>query len=112
MIFKYSAIFSRFSEILNTRGEAIRAVKSALDRAGVVMPEPACKVGLFDTAWSGADSDAGARARRSMDVRDVTDSGESVAIGDVAVDRTINEKAISEDLEKGNMMSSDSAREY
>lgn len=99
-------------DFLKVRSEAIRAVKSAFDRADIVMPEPTYKVRLFEAGSAtraSADSDATIRLERPTDVRHT--AVEPVVTGDVSVDRTIAEKVISEDAGEGNLLSSDSARE-
>jgi small conductance mechanosensitive channel len=103
-------------DFLKVRSEAIRAVKSGFDRAGIVMPEPIYKVRLFDAgavAAASADRDAGVRAGRRPEVRRTADAVEPVATGDVSVDRTIEDKvkASGADATADNLLSADAARE-
>lgn len=103
-------------DFLKVRSEAIRAVKSAFDRTGIVMPEPIYKVRLFDTGSApaaSADRHAGVRAERPPDQRLAADTVEPVATGDVSVDRTIGDKVKASEAEDAadNLLSADAARE-
>lgn len=103
-------------DFVKVRSEAIRAVKSAFDRAGIVMPEPIYKVRLFDAgalAAASADRGAGVHAGHRPEVRVTADAVEPVATGDVSVDRTIEDKvkASGADTTADNLLSADAARE-
>ncbi|WP_242482696.1 mechanosensitive ion channel family protein [Thiocystis violacea] len=103
-------------DFLKVRSEAIRAVKSAFDGAGIVMPEPIYKVRLFDAgsaAAASAEREARVPAKRPPDVRQAADAVGSVATGDVSVDRTIEDKvkASEADDDAGNLLSPEAARE-
>ncbi|MBK1701508.1 mechanosensitive ion channel family protein [Thiococcus pfennigii] len=102
-------------DFLKVRSEAIRAVKSAFDGAGVVMPEPIYKVRLFDAgsaAAASAEREDRVRAKGPPEVRRAAAVG-SIATGDVSVDRTIEEKveASGADDDTDNLLSPDAARE-
>ena len=98
------------------RSESIRAVKQAFDQAGIVMPEPAYKVRLFDTSAAAAQVVSASAATKAGDnsaPAPQVSADEGIVTGDVSVDRTIEQKVAAEDEAAGgdNLLSPEAAAE-
>ena len=97
----YGWVDQRSADFLKVRSQAIRLVKEAFDRAGVLMPEPITNVRLkqvsADTPLVSASDDARPEPSRESDTRVSSDIKAEARGVDVSVDTSIDEQIESDE---------------
>ena len=108
----FAWVDQRYFSLAKVRGEAIRAVKTAFDNAGIVMPEPIYRLRLTSTGVALHEPEpapefqepTGVADHRLPDTRDVED---------VSADRTIEDKVKAEETsgDGENLLNADTSKE-